>query len=300
MKSGSALAVGVSVSSFSGCLSGPPGLGSPGGGVGSFTSWLPAPGEIRDLDHYRFRTFQPKQMANFEGFANSDDYDTIANAYGRQFSSQMGIGFDEINQLTSTGTGEIAVTDVSREDIVDELEDNNYNDESEHEGYVVYLSPNGANAVGVTDGTVIFGREYPSVPDAVEVVEGIIDTNAGNEDRYEDESDDCRTLLNQLGSGHWVSGQTQEEGSATEPASGRFRDLVARGITVSFDDEKSEYRNVLVFEDADDIDTNDVEDYVDANEQSGRKFDNANDVSTNTDGRSVIVTATLDTDDTFE
>lgn len=294
LKRAGAASVGGIVASTAGCIGGPP-IG--GSGAGSYASWLPAPGDIDDSDHYSFYKISPTVFAEHEDELDSDGYDQFETYFSGGGASMADIDFDETDQIVAMGSAVVYSSQVPQEDVVDELEDNDFDDDTDHEGYTIFVSPDERNAAGVNGETVVWGSRASQSTDAVEVVEGVIDTEAGEEDRYADDSEDFGVLIDTLGDGDFVYGRTTEEGETDDPESGQFRDLVATGSRFDIDAETSEVMWVYVFEDEDDVDIEDFEDYVDENDGSDGTFDDVDDVSIEASGRAVIISGTQDTDD---
>jgi len=129
--------------------------------------------------------------------------------------------------------------------------------------------------------------------DPASVVESIVDTKSGDEDRYADDNEGFSELANQLNAGTFVNGRTHEEYDDTNEQAGQFEGAVASGASVTVNGETSDVQWVIPFADSDDIDTGDIEDWTD----DGRFFDDVDDINVNTNGRSAIVTGTMDTDE---
>ncbi|WP_254538301.1 hypothetical protein [Halomarina litorea] len=296
LKTGVTAATGGLVATTAGCLGGAPGV-SLLGGDGRYTDWLVAPDKLGDSDHYSFYHLRPAAFADHEDQLGSDNYDQLEMLFSGPAERWTGVDFDEVTDLVSFGPASVYTTEVPEADVVEDLEDEDFDDESDLEGYTVYVSSDESVAVGVNGETLVWGRESYQGSDAVDVVERVIEAKAGEEDRYADENEHFTALVDRLGDGDLVYGRTREESDADDPANGEFRDLVARGTTVSLDGETADMRWALVFEDENDIDVDDVKEYVDENDGSDGTFDDLDDVSVSSSGRSAIVTGSKDADD---
>jgi hypothetical protein len=80
--------------------------------------------------------------------------------------------------------------------------------------------------------------------------------------------------------------------STNQPA-GNFENEVARGSALSVDGDTSTRTWVLVFEETDDVNTDDIEEWVDSDE----RFEEYDDQNVERNGRAAIITGTIDTDE---
>ncbi|GAB3689351.1 hypothetical protein GCM10028857_24580 [Salinarchaeum chitinilyticum] len=131
--------------------------------------------------------------------------------------------------------------------------------------------------------------------DPTTVLQAIVDTYNGNGSRYVDDSEAFAELTSTLTTGTIISGQTFEETEETEEDYGQFEGAVARGQSATVNGETSDVEWVVTFGDADDVDTGDLEDWTESSEVE--TFDDVDDISISTSGRSAVVTGTMDTDD---
>lgn len=113
-----------------------------------------------------------------------------------------------------------------------------------------------------------------------------------------------QTLVDELGTATFVSGDTQEEPDDPDPENGRFDNAVAEGDLSNIDGETIDRKWVIVYEEEDDVDLDDLEEYVDANDSSAddgyNPFDDVDDISYNKSGRMGIITGTTDADEYFD
>jgi hypothetical protein len=73
--------------------------------------------------------------------------------------------------------------------------------------------------------------------------------------------------------------------------------MVADGSTTTIDGETADRTWVVIYESADDVDLDDLADWVDENDGDGGTFDDVDDIGYSRNGRAGIVTGTSDTDD---
>lgn len=265
-----------------------------GGGAGGYAQWLYAPGAIGDGDHYAFSYQNDQAIRN-----NEDEFDE--SYFDRQESTEdsfplndMGVDYDEVNNRLSLGTGGVVNGQFQQSDVVDELDDEDYDDEDEdYSGYAIYQK-NDSRAVGVRNNQAVYVQAgFGGDVDVVDAVETIIDTKTGDEDRYQNESEDMNTVLNQVGSGDIVFGFTREEVDDTNTDRGQFEGQVGTGVQANFNGDTTNVKYAIVHADSDEVDMDEIEDWVDDSDT----FDDVDNVSTNQNGRTAVITGQIDTDD---
>ncbi|GAB3689347.1 hypothetical protein GCM10028857_24570 [Salinarchaeum chitinilyticum] len=275
-------------------------LGGGGGGGGSgltaHTDWYFEPGAIADTDHHTISYQGTMEIANNEDQFDSDYYDDTEQSFEDSYE-YLGLDFDEVESRTYFG-GFLATLlsgyTVDRSEIVESLEDNDYEDDDEYEGVQVFLGPNESRAVGVTNNEIVVtSGSWNTDDEAIDVLETAVDTYNGEEDRYVDENENFAALTSRLNGGTFGFAATHEETEETDAPNGRFEGAVAQGSASDVKGETMDIQAIYLFDSADDIDMGDVEDYRDESDS----FDDIDDVSLNRSGRSVIISGTMDTDD---
>jgi hypothetical protein len=264
------------------------------GGGGGYAQWLYAPGEIGDRDHYGFSYQNDQAIRN-----NEDEFDS--SYFDRQESSednfpleQMGVDYDEVKNRLSIGTVGVINGNFQKSDVVDELDDNDFDDEDDnYSGYAIYQKEDSL-AIGVQNNQAVYVQpRFGGVDDVVDAVETIIDTKTGDEDRYQNENDAMNVILNQVGGGDIVFGTTQEEADDTNTDRAQFEGQVGTGVQGNFNGDTTNVKYALIFADSDEVDMDDIEDWVDDSDT----FDDVDNVSTNQNGRTAVITGQIDTDD---
>jgi hypothetical protein len=293
--SGAALGAST-LAGLAGCVGEVP-LGGTGGGGGSnsqYVDWLYEPGEIADVDQYSFFYSDIGKFVGNEDRIDDDLYDSFEQV--EDAFSGADIDFDEMNTYLSYRNASIATGSYSTDDITNELEDNDFDDDTEHEGYTIYLSSDEARAIGVSDQSLVASTSSGS-EGATDAVETIIDTHLGAVDRYVNENDELEILTTSLGTGAYVAGETYEEQPATDVSTGAFENSVARGTRWGINGETSNIKRVIVFEEQDDVDTDDVSGWVEESQGSDQRYDDVDDTSVEQKDRMAIIRGTIDTDD---
>jgi len=402
------------VGALTGCLGGVPLADS--ASIGSYSDWLYEPGTGSDNEHYRFQFSQPSYIEENEDSFDEWLYDNITSV--DETYSFLDLDIEDIDMfLYFDQAVTVLAGSYTTEDIIEELEDNDYDEETDHEGYTIYLAEDEATAVGVGDRALLVATNI--YQEAVDLVETVIDTELGEEDRYMSESSTFSTLSDNLDTGAFISGTTHEptesisgtesrgaesitygetveselnsnnstgeygnryhefftfigeegnnitiemqstqgdsylllEGSdgnvlaenddgggsynsrinytlsqtgrytivatsyneettfgytlsltsnsdpLSEAALGRFEDEVARGSAVTINGDTASRRWVVVFDAEDDIDIDNINEWVEEGQDSGEQFEDYTDFNTTKQGRAVLIDATIDTDD---
>jgi hypothetical protein len=279
-----------------GCVGRVP-LGNAGvGRRGAYTDWLYEPGTVGDLVHYQFYRLEPTTLDEHEDEFEDELFSNLESWEERY--RHTGIDFDEMESLLTFGFNTVLTGRYDTEDVREELEENDFDDEDEHEGYTLYVRETDGKAVAVGDGAVVdTPARAATMVDAEDTLETLIDTKVGDEDRYVDESDDFDALTSALGTGAVTAGRTHEERDGTNVRTGTFDHAVATGLSVGVNRDVSSLRVVVVFAERDDVDPDDVEDWIDEAEGTDQFFDEVEDLSVGRQGRAVVVDGAIDTDE---
>lgn len=180
-----------------------------------------------------------------------------------------------------------------RDEVIADYRAEDFDDETEHGGFTVMLGPDEKAAAGVGDDALVtwWGS------DSVDVVTNLVDAVNGEGDRYVDASDDFDELTDALDGGDYVNGQTMEKTTTHDPEDGHFESVVARGESWRLDGATTDGLWVLLFDDSDDVDTDDLRDWFESSEQNDgwSVYGEWEDPSYSQDGRAGIVEASIDT-----
>jgi len=97
-----------------------------------------------------------------------------------------------------------------------------------------------------------------------------------------------------------ATGQTYED-SEDAPKDGTFDGMVAKGTTATFNGETTKREWAVVYESEDDVDTGDLEEWVEAEQSEGNSgltnFQDVDDIEYKQSGRVGRIIGTMDTDD---
>ncbi|MBX0286675.1 hypothetical protein [Haloarcula salinisoli] len=268
------------------------------GGTTPYAKWLPAPAAVDDSDHYNFTYFNVDDLEAHEG--EIDDGDLKPPKSG-EFLGPVDIDWQDASGVTTLGFGGlfgfggfVVEADFDRDDAISDLEANGFTEDSEHEGYALMLGSFEKRVYAVGDGAIVLSV---SLGGDTDMAEAIIDAKTGNVDRYGDDSDDMSALIGALGGGTYVKGSTTDIPEEADPADGVFDNMVARGEQAKIKGQDTALKHVVVYESSDDVDTDDLREWVDENNADGERFGNLDDPSYNSNGRKGVITGTVPTDD---
>jgi len=277
------------------------------------SSWLSAPGTVTGEDHYPFEYFSYEAFLALEdtlgeGPLSEDDYEEIeagVNGEGSQprpLPSLSGREIDTFGEYLTVDNNaqQVLYGDHAPDAIGDGLvEDVGFERVGSHGGFAIYLNELEGQpvdiAVGLSEDVLLWVEdEYPD-----DDIEALADTQTGDTARYTDESEEMSELLDHVGSGARSLGETSDPISKTDLDFPAFEGQVAYGYDVALDGDPIDERYVIVFEDEDAVTLDDVEAWAGGEGDGDKRFASHTDVSTEQDGRTVVVSGTRETVDPF-
>jgi hypothetical protein len=252
-----------------------------------YADWLPAPSDLDGRDHYYFFYGDVEDIEANEDRIDESYYDpaSLENAW-----SPLELGTEDVSQIIAIASSLAVEAEFDRDGAISTLEDEDFEEDSEYSGYTLMLGEFDDQVFAVGDGVLV-------VTDEIDTAETIIDASGGDGERYDEASDDMATLVGALGGGTAVSGSTMDEPDQPDPENGQFENMVAKGERSRINGETAELAWVVVCDSEDDVDTDDLEEWVDANDGFDEEFDGVEDISYDSDGRTGIITGTADTAD---
>lgn len=289
VQTGVAAALGVGTAATAGCSN----LPLVGSGGGAYTNWLHEPGEVTDRDHYSVNVIRPETVVGNEDAFDDSYVDGVEGAYDDMLDP-TGLDTDEAREIVNTNVGTVFLGSFQVDDVVADLEDEDFDDDDEVGGFTIYTTDDEGRAWAVSSGALVgtFSRNGEAAPDVAETLIGV---SNGEEDRYAEESDAMGVLTGTLSNGFQRFTQTYEASDQDAPESGRFEDSVGLGASLALSGDTVDLEYVVAYEDADDVDQGDLEDWVDGQDEG--TFDDVENVSYNTSGQAAIVTGQMDADD---
>jgi len=283
-----------------------------GGGIGQMTNWIPAAGEIEPgRQRITFSASNPSQISSNKNNLHPSTYRNYQSSY------RTGVQWKSLKMELSIEGGSVYKGSYNADDVKSELTtatgpDNQgkYSQEDSEGNYEIYIPSNadGAesaqNAYAVSGNAIIQARQTGSQFDdnfssAVANAKSIIAIGQDGEGRAVDDSDTFSTLANKLG-GTLAQGSTRREAVGSNAASvpqGNFEGLVASGTSIKINGGNSKVKQVFVFDSESDVDTDDLEEYVETNDTGGGTWDYTRNISVNQNGTAGIITGKRDTYD---
>lgn len=270
-----------------------PGSGS-ASGSGDWTRWLHDPGDLFDHDLYQAFHFRPRRIVEHEDEFDEDLFEAL-EAIDESFD-HVDVDFDEVDSMVIYTRIFVLLGAFTVEDVVEELDDHDYDDEAEHEGFEIFLSADERQAVGVSEAVLVLAAAGPD-DDADEVVEHVIDTGIGEEDRYVDEDEGFAAMVDALPEGDIVLALPHEEPDDTDAERGVFENSVGVAMSLQLQGETTAVTIVVGFAEEDDVDLDDVEEHIDENDGTGEPYDDFDDLEFSQRGTVALVEGVIDTDD---
>lgn len=273
--SAGAIAAGA-MSGLAGC-SGIPGLGGGGGSQGSneIQTWAFDPGEIGEREYRSARYVNYGSHRDNEDAFDEDYYDNIEANYENAVEARLDIDFDEANWQVSLGQFSVLNANHTVEDVVEFLEDEADFEEEDDDvsGYTTILGPNETTAYAADGSNVLSARAQ----DALDAIEDFIDTQNGEIDMWVDEEEDFADAITNV-SGDVVTASLVDSDNT---------DVVASGISASFNGETTTVQSASVYDEEDDYDREEFQEQ--ANEED--------EISVSFNGRVVVAEIEQDTDE---
>lgn len=283
-----------------------------GGGIGQFTNWVPAAGEIEpNSDTVGFSVTNPAQIHSNKTNLRPSTYQQEQRTY------RTGVQWQSLTMSLSLEGGSVYKGSYNADDVASELtspsgrgDSGAYAEEDSEGSYDIFIPSDADGADSASEAWAVSGNAIISAratgnqfrdnfSSAVENAKAIIDVGENGESRAVDENDHFNALANEFG-GTIASGNTRNEAVTSDResiAQGNFEGMVASGASISINGDNSKLKQVFVFDSESDVSTDDLEEYVERNDTGGGVLSYARDVNVNQNGSAGIVNATIDTYD---
>lgn len=255
-----------------------------------FSDWLYEPGTVADTDHYLSLRYTPAALADRSGDFDDGVYELL-RAFGSDARDLVGFGFGGTDAQLVFGRNSVLVADFEASEVRSTVQSKEFVSTGEYGDFAQFVGPDEDTAVGVGGDAVVVARStgiFGGGVDAASILQAILDVHAGDAESYPADSADFQTLLDELGTGALDSARTHPETPETDTDEGVFAGEVARGVRSRLVDEGIETTFALVFAEAGDVDTGDLEDWTAASDT----FDTFESVEVTTSGRAALVTGT--------
>jgi hypothetical protein len=292
LKTGVTSVVGIgTIGSLSGCFQ----LPAVGSGDGpAFTKWLHTPGEFDDdLEHYGVDVIKPARV-----ISNGDLFsDTVVDRVEGMFDDQLepaGVDTAALDWLAATNVTTVLSGSYDESTVNATLENNDFEEESEVGGYTVFADVIEEQAFAVGADAIVRGEWVSESATALDVTKEALAVRNGDEPRYTEKRDTMDVLLGALDDGFQISAATFSAYQGDDAEVGWFEDSVGKGFSQSLSDDTSTFKHVAVYEDEGSVDTDDLEEWYEAVEESGGEFATLDDVDCFSSGRTAILEGTVD------
>jgi len=219
-------------------------------------------------------------------------YDLL-RAAGSGTRDLLGVGFAGTDAQLGFGNNGVLTGEFDADDVAATLTDAGFRNDGSTDDFDTYVGPDEDAGVALADGRAVVARStgiFGSADNARVILRVVLDVNSGDAESYVEDSADFGTLVDELGDGAIQSARTHPETDATDTDEGAFAGEVARGVTSSFVDDGVETTFALVFAESGDVDTGDIEDWVEA--AGDGTFENFESVDVSTSDRTALVTGT--------
>jgi len=309
-----ALAATGAVAGLSGCLGGDDASDDDGDDEQSdppsfsLESWLAAPGEVSGGEHHSVEYFSFEALLAAENSLVDGAYSGLVdrtNGKGAApfpLPSAAGSPIDTFGEYVTVDNNSQQIlygdhpADAIGEGLVDNL---GFETAGEHREFDIYLNelPNQSSnvAIGVSEFVLL----WVEIESPVEGLRTLADTRIGETSRYTETNDDLATLLDHLGDGDRVLAETSSPIGETDLATPVFEGQVGYGYALNLDGDPIEDTYAIVFADEETADVDSVEEWVAENESGDGRFAPHDSVTTERDGRSVLVSGSRETADPF-
>lgn len=284
LRLGAATASVGAVGSVAGCSS-IPFLGGSGKTL-AYNNALFAPGDVSGTeDGYMFTYSDYKLIRD-----NEDSLENGTATYEEDTESfpfeQMGVGFDSTDaNLAILAVGGHTTGSFKKSDVSSSLESNGFSEDGSYSGYTLYAGEE--RTVGVKDGAAVYANARDAEGyDRQSAIETIVDTKAGDGNRYAKNDDDYSTLDEHVYDDAVIAiGGT---GGLIDFFAGDFENVVGWAISGRIDGGTQYIKSAHVFASEGDANVDKVEQWA----QDSNLFVDATDLSASQDGRTVTVEGT--------
>ena len=184
------------------------------------TRWMPDPKLLDQTEDsgYAFLSMAPKALKNFEGDLGSD----ALSQFGQEYPIS---GVGTLGDLTLVSrfarSVSVLVGDFDRSDVESGLRGYGFEAGESRNGFRLF-SASDPRAAAVRDGMLVTVGSVSSsdTADKLPVVEHVVDARTGQATQYIDAVEDCRRLLDAIGSSHLLQGRTHGTGKTFEQGVG--------------------------------------------------------------------------------
>jgi len=306
-----ALAAAGAATGLSGCLGS--GDDSDDGGQSdppslALESWLAEPGSISGGEHYPIEYFSFEALLEAENSlveGASSEMTDRTNGKGSApwpLPSVTGHAIDVFTEYAAldNNSQQVLYGDLNADGIGEGLVDDvGFEAAGEHREFDLYLNELPNQSANVAVAVSEFVMLWVETESPVEGLRTLADTQTDETPLYGESNDDLGAVLDHVGGGDRVLAQTSEPIPETNLDRPVFEGQVSYGYALDLDGDPIDETYAIVFDDEASADVETVESWVSENEGDGDRFGPHESVSTERDGRSVLVSGSRETADPF-
>ncbi|MFC6990880.1 twin-arginine translocation signal domain-containing protein [Haladaptatus sp. GCM10025707] len=331
LKAGGATFALASIGSLAGCTQ-LEDIGGNAGGPPSYSTWLYDPEAVLNVDNHLFASLNVQSFYEneeqlppelFEGLEELDN--EIDSVDVKAMKHVTAIGYAETD-FSRGGMSMVVSGKFNGKAIVDEIEAEMENSgeelsKSTYEGYTLYSyeTPYGygmsgeseavmSGTLAVGDENLLLGMLLDADVRAETTIKQMVQSDAGDVERYYDANDNARTLMMELGDAtmaiglnlevsllkDWVPDEEKEIKAVLD-------DLEAMGWGATINGETTENKIVLVYDEEEAASAENVEALIERMKEESEEFEeNTAEITVSKDGRAVVVTTDVDTKSLWE
>jgi len=259
----------------------------------AYRAWLPEPDAV-DEDHYYSWYVDYNQLRANESHFDPEVYDRYTEdeeLFAKSdFSAADADGAVSLTPVNDGDTPAVVTGSFSATDVADSLTENGFEEDRDIGEYTVYRNSS-RGEFGVRDGTIVLTGDPNS-----DHLRTLIETQNGEVSRYTEARDDMATLLDRFGPETFVGGDTSDPTTEEEadPENLDFAGQVGYSFGDAVEGETTTSEVAVLFETAEDIDMGAVSEFTGTD-----WFDAYTEISSVQEGRMVIVTGEVPTDELY-
>lgn len=257
----------------------------------TYTSWLHEPGAFDDASHYRTEIHYLGEILDNDYQFDGDVIDAL-EASVNETLEPTAVEAADLSRVMATNVATIATGSFDGSDVGTELEEEGFERTGETSGYDVVANGDGSLAFAVGDALVRTGGASRAGAD--EIASALVETRTNGDTPYVSSSDAVQTLLGGFDDGYHRTLETVDRVENGDPSEGRFEGAVGLGVERALTRVTSDVKWLVAFEEESDVDTDALETWVDADEET---FGHVRNVQISQQGRLGVITVTVDTPD---
>lgn len=256
----------------------------------AYGRWLPAPGTVVPDRPYRFWALALTEFADHLGGLPRNTRRAIEAAWG-----PLPLDWRSVPNLLMFPAAHVIEADVDRTAVIRTVTDaDGWSEAGTYEGYTVVEPEDEGRTLAISDGVVVAARGFGADRPPTATAKGIIDTRLGRLERYPGVNAGLDALIAAFGGGflrHW---RPRAAFAETPQDEATFEGQVGLGRHGEFiEGTTAAVEQYYVFERAEAVDLDAVQDHVSDRRDEGGQFADWSDVTYRQEGRLAIVEGTV-------